>query len=213
MDLDCSTKACSHCHRVLPASDFQKNRTTKDGLSSWCRDCQRIASRETYIKHRESRQVRNKAYALAHPEVAQKSAKAWRERNPDAYEHRRAYYQARYQTNKVQMAAYEKQYREKNRSAAALRTMRHYARKLHAAGTFTTLEWKALCGWFGNVCLGCGTTGKLEADHVIPLVNGGANSIDNIQPLCRVCNATKQTRDWDYRDPIHLTAFLEGLYG
>lgn len=43
-------------------------------------------------------------------------------------------------------------------------------------------------------CAGCGAQAKLEADHKIPLALGGNNWIDNIQPLCRSCNARKGTR-------------------
>jgi hypothetical protein len=33
------TKTCTKCERELPLSEFHKNRATKDGLQSWCKDC------------------------------------------------------------------------------------------------------------------------------------------------------------------------------
>lgn len=36
------TKKCTKCKKVLPISEFYKNRSTKDGLSRWCKDCTRI---------------------------------------------------------------------------------------------------------------------------------------------------------------------------
>ena len=41
----------------------------------------------------------------------------------------------------------------------------------------------------------CGTSaGPMEYDHVIPYSMGGDNSVENIQLLCRRCNAAKSNR-------------------
>jgi hypothetical protein len=44
-------------------------------------------------------------------------------------------------------------------------------------------------------CQHCGTfAGPMEYDHVIPYSLGGDNSVENIQLLCRRCNAAKSNR-------------------
>jgi flavoprotein len=44
-------------------------------------------------------------------------------------------------------------------------------------------------------CQHCGTfAGPMEYDHVIPYSMGGDNSVENIQLLCRRCNAAKSNR-------------------
>lgn len=78
-------------------------------------------------------------------------------------------------------------------------------RVLGVDGKFTRKEWKELLDYCGNKCLKCGTTIRLEADHVIPISIGGNNSIDNIQPLCRSCNAQKHVDVVDYRPYIDWT--------
>jgi hypothetical protein len=40
-------------------------------------------------------------------------------------------------------------------------------------------------------CACCGTDKKLVWDHIIPLSNGGSNRRENLQRLCRRCNASK----------------------
>ena len=40
-------------------------------------------------------------------------------------------------------------------------------------------------------CVNCGSNEKLEYDHIIPVVKGGANTFRNIQLLCEPCNRSK----------------------
>jgi 5-methylcytosine-specific restriction endonuclease McrA len=82
------------------------------------------------------------------------------------------------------------------------------ARKMGNGGRYTFVEWRAMCAWFGNVCLRCGGSSKLSIDHVVPLAKGGANTIANLQPLCKLCNSIKHTKIIDYRDPVLLATFL-----
>lgn len=70
----------------------------------------------------------------------------------------------------------------------------------NAAGSYTEKEWLNLLEATGNKCLCCKRTDvTLTRDHVLPLVSGGTDYIDNIQPLCRSCNSKKHTKHIDYR--------------
>ncbi len=40
-------------------------------------------------------------------------------------------------------------------------------------------------------CVKCGSSDKLEFDHVIPIAKGGSNTERNIQLLCESCNRSK----------------------
>lgn len=40
-------------------------------------------------------------------------------------------------------------------------------------------------------CVSCGSRERLEFDHIIPLVEGGANTERNVQLLCEACNRCK----------------------
>lgn len=93
----------------------------------------------------------------------------------------------------------KKKFWEKNKPEWARYAEERRARKLNAKGTFSVREWKDLLNKYGNKCLKCGSTKRLEADHVIPLSRGGSNSIENIQPLCRTCNSSKSTKIIDFR--------------
>ncbi|MDQ2731751.1 MAG: HNH endonuclease [Armatimonadota bacterium] len=56
---------------------------------------------------------------------------------------------------------------------------------------FTIEEWISLLISTGGVCQVCGTVELLSMDHMIPFAQGGSNRIENIQALCRGCNASK----------------------
>jgi hypothetical protein len=43
----------------------------------------------------------------------------------------------------------------------------------------------------GGRCVQCGAEDYLEFDHIIPYSRGGANTVDNVQLLCRRCNLRK----------------------
>ena len=51
----------------------------------------------------------------------------------------------------------------------------------------------------GHQCLKCGRTDDLTVDHIVPRVYGGTNAANNLQTLCRGCNAEKGARVIDYR--------------
>lgn len=40
-------------------------------------------------------------------------------------------------------------------------------------------------------CVFCGSTGKLEVDHIFPVARGGGDEPSNLQPLCVPCNRSK----------------------
>lgn len=46
----------------------------------------------------------------------------------------------------------------------------------------------------GQRCLACGTTRNPHVDHIVSVYHGGTNHIDNLQTLCKSCNARKGTR-------------------
>lgn len=68
-----------------------------------------------------------------------------------------------------------------------------------AEGAFTQAEWNALCERYGHRCVCCKEETPLTVDHIIPLIKGGTNYIQNLQPLCGTCNSIKGTKTIDYR--------------
>lgn len=73
------------------------------------------------------------------------------------------------------------------------------ADKCGVVNTLTLKEWIEICERHDNQCARCGQQGNLHIDHIIPIVKGGANTCENVQPLCRRCNGLKNTQAIDFR--------------
>lgn len=127
-----------------------------------------------------------------------------------AYTDNRDYISDRDRRYRARTKHAKRAYRLRNKIRIRFRNEVRRARMLQSQGTYTLQEWTAMCEWFGNRCLMCGEN-ETTVDHVIPIVAGGANTIQNLQPLCGACNSSKGTKDTDYRDPQQLAAFLQSL--
>jgi len=64
--------------------------------------------------------------------------------------------------------------------------------------THTKDEWDEMRLFFGE-CVKCGNKEDLVKDHITPIYQGGSDGLDNLQPLCRKCNASKGADSTDYR--------------
>lgn len=75
--------------------------------------------------------------------------------------------------------------------------LRYKARRKGATGSHTLDEWERLKAQYDWICPCCGIREpkiKLTEDHIIALFLGGSDNIENIQPLCRVCNSKKRIK-------------------
>lgn len=64
-------KRCPRCRRTVPLEEFAKNASSKNGLSSYCKPCHNIVTRENRIKkHGSSRNYLSKYRYGIESEVA-----------------------------------------------------------------------------------------------------------------------------------------------
>jgi 5-methylcytosine-specific restriction endonuclease McrA len=165
----------------------------KCGISEWgsggdCKQCARDRASKWLRNNPEAR----KEYRKQNSAKAVDTTRKWREDNPEAV---RANNRRWYEANKGTFRAIEN---------------RRRARIKGNGGSFTAKEWDDLVKQYGGRCLCCGRDDvKLTVDHVAPIINGGSNDIDNIQPLCGTCNSSKGTKTIDYRPKSGLERWIQ----
>lgn len=96
---------------------------------------------------------------------------------------------------------YDKIVNLSNRLAAELERRKihnEYLQSVKNLRMFISVNRKEILERIGNrdgfLCHNCGSTDKLEIDHVIPLSRGGTNDDGNLQILCKSCNCKKHDK-------------------
>ncbi len=80
--------------------------------------------------------------------------------------------------------------------------MRINWKKLRKSGDYMAV-YTEFWRFYPKLCLACGSKDNLEVDHIKPISKNPwlALDINNMQPLCKVCNKGKSNRnEIDYRD-------------
>ena len=200
-----------------------------DGYKSRCRDCwnaQKCAERaanpekhqETARKYVEAnkehiRELKRKhqaenpekydeaecKYLKTHREEVNTKA---RERRQQDLEHYREIGRNSYDRHAEERRKYSLEYYKLHPEKSVAANNRRRALKYASESTHTEEEWMELKALYNFKCLRCGAQEpyiKLTRDHVIPLTQGGSDSIDNVQPLCARCNSKKNNKHIDYR--------------
>lgn len=169
-------KVCKVCGELKPYSEFHRTTKSSDGYRTRCKSCR-------YKIEGEANRARVKEWAKNNPDKRREQTRKIRSVPGSRKEEGRR----RYLKNKDYF--YE-----------AVRKRR--ARKTGNGGSHTIKEWRELKEKYGNRCLCCGQIVPLTEDHIMPLSKGGTDNIDNIQPLCILCNHRKFTEFIDYRNPF-----------
>lgn len=177
-------KTCRRCHTEKPLSDFPKANNTSDGYNAFCKFCANEQNRTNYARRSQEDGYKN----------------SMRER-----------FRTYYKNNRARRDIVVNAYLETHPEAISARGCKHRAIALGLSDHFTAAEFRELCKKHGEICLACKRRKKLTADHIVPLIHGGRNTIDNIQPLCRSCNAKKHDHTIDYRNSI-IPLFIQRLF-
>lgn len=196
-------KLCSKCGEEKTVDQFGKNKSSKDGLAFYCRDCKRRyqhdyyrANTDKYQKYNKNWRTQNKhykaqadaAYAKAHPDRVKKAKAKYREANREKLREAGRAYQA---SNPELRKSRWQEYRSSNQDKITLKEARRRAQK-KGNGIFVILP-KELRRLRSQPCIYCGDKSE-HMDHVIPVSKGGRHSVGNLVPACAKCNISKSDK-------------------
>lgn len=192
-------KRCSICKIEKEFKEFNKNITKKNGLNNACRLCANAANKKWADANKEYRSAYDRQYYEDNKEEILQYKKEY---NEEHKEERVAYDKQYYEENRETRLKQSKQWSKNNPDKWKERNQNRRAREVGNGGAHTAQEWINLKEKYNHTCLSCRRQEpeiKLTEDHVLPLIKGGTNFIDNIQPLCLSCNCSKQDKTIDYR--------------
>lgn len=223
-NIEKGNKSCTGCGLVKPTSEYPKDRSKSDGLSTRCKPCKyaktaewrnadpdraKQAAAKSYSKHRESR----KAYGRKkYQDGGLEKRTQWREKNRDrdretcrrwAKNHpdkTKMYARRGYENNREkrirQATEWNKLHPKQVIKQAIIQNARRRSRKLANGGDgYTSAHWHEVLRRSGGMCAYCRTSEAKSVDHFIPLKLGGAHDYRNIVPACRRCNSTKRDNE------------------
>lgn len=160
-------KICPKCGISKATNEFHKNKSKKDGLSGWCKlcnksnyesnlDANRLKRREWHVKNRD----------LVLPKMREN-----------------------YQKNKPQRQARIAEWKRNNKPKVnETYRLRELRKKDASIGQISKKEIQKL---YAANCFYCGSSDNIQIDHIIPLAKGGSHSIGNLTSACKTCNSSK----------------------
>lgn len=160
-------KKCGKCSKELPFNSFSRDKSRKSGYSCYCKLCEKTKLANYYLGNKAKVNKRNLDNHYKNREAAIQRNKNWRATKPN----------------------YQKEYYAKNSSVIKDKVRARDALK-KGNGIFK-VSIKELNTLYNSACVYCGSTERIEIDHIIPIVKGGTHSIGNLTSACKTCNASK----------------------
>jgi hypothetical protein len=164
-------KTCSKCDQEKPLDQFSRKSNSKDGLNSWCRQCNAAYCREWADQNRTILNENAKMRARANPEENRERVKQWRKANPEKARENARKYKAR---------------RRERELAAGIGSKR-----VSRAKAWEDQNGVCPCGEPIDRSIKHPDPMSPCIDHIVPLVAGGKHTQENIQWMHFKCNALK----------------------
>lgn len=190
-------RVCTGCKVYKPWSDFHKSTIEQSGHSYCCKKCRSERGAKSYQKNKEARRASHRAWSIKHPHKPAEYARAYRQRHPERAQASRI---EQYNKNKDDFLERNRKWYKDHKEWSALKSA-----KRRATGSLTVMEWREILGQYGGCCASCGSTKSIERDHIVPVSLGGKTEPENMQPLCRSCNALKSVFAFDFVEAANQT--------
>lgn len=164
-------RICGKCKIEKPASEFNKDKNKKLGISYRCKNCNRESTREWHKANQERSKDLLRANYLKNRNTRLKKAKKWRIDNADR---KREY-------NRKRKALLKSVQTKRYTEAQVLAVYGEICHLCNGQIDMSAPRWTGAQGWESG----------LQIDHVIPISKGGPDSLENVRPSHGKCNLFK----------------------
>jgi 5-methylcytosine-specific restriction endonuclease McrA len=210
------SKSCSRCKEIKSLDSFHADNSRKDGLQPYCKSCRKIAQQKHYVENKEQFNEKQAIHRLRNKDEINRYSRNRYEKNKEKESERKKKY---YQKNKEMIDARNKKYNEQNKEKRQSRAQIYYQqnkdriklvsnayrfnnpelnrnasakrRAIKESNGIFVISKKELKALYESDCFYCGSKGKIELDHVLPIIKGGRHSIGNLVAACQSCNRSK----------------------
>lgn len=192
------SRACIDCKQVKPLNQFLIDKSKKSGYKSRCLECGRIKT--GYKGPLDTPRLVNAPNGQGLPKS--ESYKNWVTNNPEKRKEINLRFRSKPE-NKRKHAADMVIYRlEKPDSYQnwvianpdkANANWNKRRKNFDEANLFLVIK-RDMQRLYASPCYYCGSTERIQADHVIPISRGGRHSIGNLVPACASCNLSKKDK-------------------
>lgn len=214
------SKLCNKCNNIKSITLFYKDKTKKDGIDCYCKECKNIIIKQRYdlnkdkyiqksrkyrennpektkeinknskYKNKEKIKIYNKEYKALNKQKLKEQKKEWVLNNKEKH----LEFKRKWQRNNRKKRLYSGQSKENN--IISKKNYKH-RRRIQEKGGVSLLELKKLL-FSSKVCYWCNISLKglnPHVDHYVPLSKGGTHTLDNIVISCPTCNLTKNAKN------------------
>lgn len=176
-------KTCPRCSetKLAEGNFYRTNRPVGDGFHGYCIPCVKAAAVEWQKANPEKKRASDARQQARRPKKGRFKYLTDAERRAAA-----ASAQAKYNA--------KPEHKLVHRNREHLRRMTLRSGDFEVSGALTLAEWQQILASFSGRCAYCGSTERIEMDHVVPLSKGGQHVASNIVPACKPCNSGKRDR-------------------
>lgn len=198
-------KRCPKCKETKAKTDFRKNRSSYDGLDSYCKPCRKSITNPDYHKtyyqeNKEQSDLKKREWAERNKEHVQVQRKQrYEEKREDLLSEKKDYYKKNREKILEYKSAYQKIHRHKKNAVEAKR----HTSKLQRTPSWLTQDHLDAIEYFYWLSrdLYLSTGEKYNVDHIVPLQGKNVCGLHvpwNLQVLPSDLNIAKGNKynDW-----------------
>jgi len=180
------------CGNLKQKIYFNFSKYTKDGLKSYCKECEKKNKALDWQKNKNKYKIKAKIWRENNKNEIRKNYKKYREDNKEKLKIKKLEYISK---NKNKLKERKREFYKNNKNIFYINKILRRERKNKVCEKFNKKLIDIVFCCFNKKCFKCGNEKNLVIDHHRPLSKGNALTLSNAVILCKGCNSSKGAKD------------------